>query len=89
MRPANLAAQCRAQQRITGRADAEVMLCLPGRSPTGERVRLAGRHGGPYGEVMCLNAVGETVAMFRADQVLAWMGRKALVPPSVDEVKDA
>ena len=81
MTPVEMARKCVEQIAIQdGSPDARVVLVMPGR-PVGrsQRIRLAGRHGGPLGEVYCCNCDGNIVAGFSAWAVLRWLQRQHLV----------
>lgn len=47
--------------------------------PRGNRVRLFGRGGGPWGEFLASPRDGEIVAVFVAPEVLAWLTSRGVV----------
>lgn len=59
---------CRAQQRLTGRADAGITVRVPGR--WGRRTHVALWRGGPRGRILS-DADGMLTVLCRADEVLA------------------
>ncbi len=46
------------------------------REVRGERTRLFGRHGGPWGEVLCSARDGETTCAFDAGAILEWIAKQ-------------
>lgn len=95
MTPAELGAACAESmaQRIRHRAEmgdpgtgwpfngpAHVTLVLKRKTePAGNRVRLFGRRGGPWGEFLASPRDGEILASFVAPEVLAWLESRGVI----------
>ena len=80
MRPAELFLQALARV-VDGRS--EMVLVLP-RQPSGERMRLFGKHGGPTCEVLCVNSENETVVAVNAREVADWLVDRGAVTVSAE-----
>ena len=58
-------------------ADESVVLVIPPPPSRGHRIRLC-RTSGPLGTINCVNRDGNTVAVFRAKDILAWCDKYKL-----------
>jgi len=71
--PNDVLAACKEQQQRIAAEHTEICLILGGRRQgNNDRVRLFGRHGGPYGQIVGTqpNAI---IAMFDAQEVIDWI----------------
>jgi hypothetical protein len=77
MEIAELLAECRRKQRVSGRVNVGVYLTLPVRRLTSRQnyIRLLGRLGGPLGEILNVTDEGLVVALFPADGVIRALHR--------------